>query len=234
MVPVAGIVFDMDDTLYLERDYVRSGFLVISEFLETAGEVSADRLFKDMIEIFKHGNRRTVFNQVLLKWPQLQSIASVDKLVQIYRNHEPDICLLPGIEDLIVGLRNQGIRIGLISDGFAIAQQAKFRALGIEELVDLAIFTDVWGRDFWKPHSRAFELTAARWGVPHSALVYVGDNPAKDFVAPLRLGWHTIRLKIPGQIHENGEAYYGATAAEYECTSISSLAELLRIWVSRD
>ncbi|HPL26305.1 MAG TPA: HAD family hydrolase [Myxococcota bacterium] len=229
---VEGVVFDMDDTLYLERDYALSGFRAVARFLASPDESAVDVLYRHMAETFESGNRRTVFNQVLLEWPHLQATASVKELVQIYRNHDPAIHLLPGIADLLTELKAQGIPVGLISDGFLPSQESKFRALGIRELVDPAIFTDAWGSEFWKPHPRAFMSTAQTWGIPDSRLAYIGDNPAKDFVAPSALGWRTVRLRIPGQIHEDEEARTETTAAECECTSVRSLTELLRKWTS--
>lgn len=231
MGSIAGVIFDMDDTLYLEQEYVLSGFRAAAEFLATHGGGSAETLYAYMIEKFRHGNRRAVFDDVLATWPQLQLQTSVDELVQIYRVHDPTIQPLPGMVDLLAELSGKGTRIGLISDGFLIAQQTKFRVLAIECLFDLVMFTDSWGREYWKPHSWAFEATSAALGIPGSKLVYVGDNPFKDFTAPAKLGWRTVRLRLPGQLHADHEAPEGEVVAQHECTSVHDLAEMLSKWV---
>lgn len=230
MGSVEGVIFDMDDTLYLEQEYVLSGFRAVAEFLAAHGGGSAEALYAHMTKQFKHGNRRAVFDDVLATWPQLQLQTSVDELVQTYREHDPDIHPLPGIVDMLEDMRGKGTRIGLISDGFLIAQQTKFRALSIEHLFDLVVFTDSWGREYWKPHPRAFEATAAALSITGSKLVYVGDNPFKDFTAPLKLGWQTVRLRLPGQLHMDHEAREGEVVAQYECTSVRGLARMLNEW----
>jgi len=230
MGSVEGVIFDMDDTLYLEQEYVLSGFRAVAKFLAVHGGGRAEALYAHMTETFRHGNRRAVFDDVLATWPQLRLQTSVDDLIQIYRAHYPSIQLLPGIVDMLEDMRGKGTQIGLISDGFLIAQQTKFRALSIEHLFDLVVFTDSWGREYWKPHPRAFEATAAALSIPGSKLVYVGDNPFKDFTAPSELGWRTVRLRFPGQLHMDHEASEGAVDAQHECTSVHELAEMLNEW----
>lgn len=224
---IDGVVFDMDDTLYFEYDYVLSGFRAVAESLAMGNDHKAESLYKYMIDVFEHGDRRNIFDQVLIKWPNLLYITTVENMVQLYRCHTPNIRLMPGISDIILYLKDHGIRIGLITDGFYKAQHAKFAALGIDQLIDLAIFTDIWGHDFWKPHPRAFETIAESWGIPHSKLVYIGDNPQKDFIAPIKLGWQTIRLKVAGQIYENNKGTY----ADVECISVSALKNILQQWI---
>jgi putative hydrolase of the HAD superfamily len=230
MERVEGIVFDMDDTLYLEQDYVRSGFQAVACFLAPRSGLEQDSLYEYMARVFAHGDRRTVFNQVLRAWPELESYTSVDELIQVYRNHEPCIQPLLGIPELLDRSRVQGLHIGLISDGYLAAQKGKFKALGLSALIDPAIFTDTWGRDFWKPHTRAFELISKTWRIPHDRLVYVGDNPAKDFIAPTGLGWRTIRLRLPGQLHEHEGVSGSNGVVDHECKSVRELEELIRAW----
>ena len=57
------------------------------------------------------------------------------------------------------------------------------------------------GRDFWKPSPRGFEKIGELLDVPHERCAYVGDNPAKDFVAPNALGWRTVQYVRAGQVH---------------------------------
>lgn len=57
------VVFDIDDTLYLERDYVRSGFLAVEGIV---AERFAARGFADQAwAAFERGVRGTIFNECL-------------------------------------------------------------------------------------------------------------------------------------------------------------------------
>ena len=125
-------------------------------------------------------------------------------------------------------LRSRGVRIGIITDGVRAGQQRKLEALPLgADRIDRAILTDAWGREFWKPHPRAFEEIEKGWQIPAEELVYVGDNPAKDFLAPRQLGWHTVRLRTAGQEHFSAEGPSEAHAAELEVENFSGLANEL-------
>ncbi|MGH9118455.1 MAG: HAD family hydrolase, partial [Acidimicrobiales bacterium] len=91
------VVFDIDDTLYLERDYVRSGFAAV-------GALVGDRLgvpdFADRAwTAFLHGTRRTIFDDTLVACGLDPEPDLVGELVERYRTHEPAISLLPDAVD---------------------------------------------------------------------------------------------------------------------------------------
>ena len=44
--------------------------------------------------------------------------------------------------------------LGLISDGYLVAQQKKLAALNIREAFQAVVFSDAFGRDSWKPSPR--------------------------------------------------------------------------------
>jgi putative hydrolase of the HAD superfamily len=101
--------------------------------------------------------------------------------------------------ELLDEAKARSLRLAVISDGFLGGQRQKVRALGLSRWFDPILLTDAWGRPCWKPHPRAFLKIQARYGFSPEELVYIGDNPAKDFQAPNRLGWNTIHLVMPGQ-----------------------------------
>src|SRR5207249_9586322 len=102
------------------------------------------------------------------------------------RDWSSDVCS----SDLSVCAR---ARTAIISDGPLAAQQRKVEALGLQAWFDPILLTDRWGRDFWKPHERAFREIEALTAAGGAACAYLGDNPQKDFVAPSRLGWRAGR-----------------------------------------
>lgn len=198
-----GVVLDLDDTLYLERDYVRSGFGAVAAHLARERGVDADRVRTHLWDRFTRGERGSHFDDLVASDPALAGTGVAD-LVEVYRHHVPDIRLLPGVPELLRALRTDARPTALISDGVLAGQEAKVAALGLTDLVDgPVVLTDVWGRDGWKPDPRAFVHVAEAWGMPHDDLVYVGDNPHKDFDAPRALGWACVRLRMPGQLHHD-------------------------------
>ena len=200
--PKLGVVFDLDDTLYLERDYVKSGFRAVAKTAVKHTGTSADEAFNFLWNEFTAGVRGSSFNALLERYPELAQRVDVPALVRCYREHAPDIHYLPGIKPLLDELKNADVPLAVISDGPLVSQAAKAKALNVSLYADPVVLTDAWGQDFWKPHVRAFEHVAAAFGLPPEQLIYIGDNPVKDFHAPTALGWRSVRLRLPGQVRE--------------------------------
>jgi putative hydrolase of the HAD superfamily len=227
---IRGAVFDMDDTLYLERDYVRSGFGEVSRLLSKGDADSEARLFAFLWERFERGERGNHFDLLLESDPRLKREASVDALVRAYRLHAPLIRPLPGMTELIRDLKDAGVRIAVVTDGPRDSQARKAEALGLHGLADPILLTDDWGREWWKPHPRAFRHLESLWDFAPETMIYVGDNPAKDFVAPKALGWKTLRLRLPEQLRFADDPPAPDHAPDEEALSPEALVARLKRW----
>ena len=94
----------------------------------------------------------------------------------------PEIELYDGVRNLILNLKKKGIKVGIITDGRPEGQHNKIIALGLDDLVEDIIITDeLGGTQFRKPNDIAFRIMQNRWRTPFEQLVYVGENPNKDF-----------------------------------------------------
>ena len=112
--------------------------------------------------------------------------------------------------------------LGLISDGYLIAQENKLAALRIADAFEAIVFSDALGRDSWKPSPRPYQRIMELIPGPPNDFVYIADNPRKDFVTARRLGWETI------QIARREGMYHGVEESlEYRADAvITSLFEL--------
>lgn len=190
------VVLDVDDTLYLERDYVRSGFQAVEAAAGIAGFAAA------AWALFESGVRGDTFDQALAKLGPPHDQVSVAELVRHYRTHAPTIDLSADARLLLDRLHGAGVPLAGVTDGPLESQQAKVAALRLADWSVGVIFTAAYGPGFGKPHPRAFAELAERSGVaPHEHL-YVADNPRKDFGGPQELGWSTVRVRRPGSLHE--------------------------------
>ncbi|MET0588140.1 MAG: HAD family hydrolase [Novosphingobium sp.] len=192
----AVFVFDLDDTLYLERDFARSGFAAVGQFLREA--LGVEGFAAHCGRLLSSGARGTIFNQALSDLGWSCDSVLVDRMVEIYRDHVPTIALAPDAEACLSQLRG---RLALITDGPEKTQRAKIAALGLGEHIDLMVVTGAWPGEFGKPHPRAFKEVMTWSGQPAEAHIYVADNAAKDFIAPRALGWRTVQILRPGRIH---------------------------------
>ena len=193
------VVFDLDDTIFPERDYVRSGYGAVAQHLRRT--LAVDGPFEHWLwERFLEGRFDRAFDGLNHRFNLSLTPQQIADLVTVYRNHTPNIRPRDGMIDLLVDLR-RSFDLAMISDGFLPAQQLKVEALGIEAMFDHIVFTARHGREFWKPSRLGFELVQHHFDVDHAACAYVGDNVSKDFVAPNALGWLTVQLAMPDQVH---------------------------------
>lgn len=216
----AVIVFDLDDTLYLERDYVESGLRAVGAWAADQLEVAG--LGEGMLEHFRAGARGHLFDDALTGVGIEPAPALIARMIQVYRQHRPCIHLA---EDAMRYLACPPSRTGLalITDGYLDAQRRKIRALGLHASgIEIAVCTDRWGRDAWKPSCRAFEYVQRFFGLPAGAFVYVADNPDKDFHAPRRLGWRSVQINRSGRLHM--AASPGSESAGQEIDSLDALS----------
>lgn len=191
---VQGVILDLDDTLYAEKEYVKSGF---SYLCDTEDCMKGE--FERLWQFFEEGVA-PIDN--LLKEKELFSETLKKKLLTAYRYHVPTIHLYPDVLDFLREWRdcNPRNKLGLITDGRVEGQNNKIDALGIRSKFDEIIITDELAglhgnvRRFRKPNPLAFQIMRERLGIDYSQLVYIGDNPKKDFQAPLRLGMQVIQF----------------------------------------
>jgi putative hydrolase of the HAD superfamily len=213
------VVFDLDDTLYPERDYVLSGFKAVDEWLVADHAITG--FYDHAVTLFTAGRRGKIFDEALLALGCTPSAALVQQLVAAYRSHRPDLSLFPDA-DAALEWAGKRFNLGLITDGYREVQVRKIEALGLETRIPCRIVTDALGREFWKPHPEAYRRVMAHYGGEASGYVYVADNPRKDFIAAKALGWKTMRFRRTGREH----ADYEPNAAEAADVDIASLVEI--------
>ena len=179
------VIFDLDDTLYSEKEYVRSGYRKIAEAFPQIPD-----LYEKLLAAFKEG--KPAIDAAFEESGALTD-ENKAKAIQTYRFQIPDIRLYPGVRDMLADIRAGGRKLGLITDGRPEGQRAKIEALGIENLFDEMIITDeLGGPQKRKPCEDAFVIMQERMDVPFGRMAYVGDNIRKDFMAPDRLGMKSI------------------------------------------
>jgi putative hydrolase of the HAD superfamily len=202
--PLRAIVFDLDDTLYPERQYVHSGYRAIEAHLHS--RLGMEGHFADWLWArFEAGQASGAFDAMSDAFALDLSAEQIGQLVEVYRHHRPRLKAYEGVTPMLESLARFR-PLGLVSDGFLPAQSLKLDAVGLRGFFQAVVFTEAMGREFWKPSLAGFKRIADQLGVDHSQCCYVGDNPAKDFVAPRQLGWRTVQLKLPGQVHSHKAA----------------------------
>lgn len=224
---IRALLFDLDDTIYDEKQFVKSGFIRVAKFIEDKFKINKKDFYKILIDIYNHGSRGNIFNLALKKVNIIFDEDIIYLMVKIYREHNPEIKLDKNIRSLLIKLRRI-YSLGIITDGYFKVQKKKVQALKLEGLFDSIIYTDKYGREYWKPNVLAYKLALEELGdILPEGTVYIGDNPHKDFIGAKKVGITTVRVLYRNREYSNvrlNKEY----EAHYEIEELIDILELLR------
>lgn len=190
---IEAVVFDLDDTLFPEKDYVCSGYRAVAAAFPQIENMEG--------KLWNAFQRKLPAIDAVLEAEGLATAENKTLALQIYRSHFPQISLCPQVETLLNRLCKEK-KLGLITDGRPEGQWAKIRALDLEPYFDKIIVTDeLGGPAFRKPNETAFRLMQKALDVPFEKMVYIGDNMGKDFIAPEKLGMQMIYFNNPDGLY---------------------------------
>ncbi len=207
-------IFDLDDTLYKEIDFLKSAYREIAMII---GHLEA---FDFMLDSYLYGDN--AFKSVIYKY---HLKFTVGQLLDIYRNHKPDISLEQDTITTLDALKARGIIMCLLTDGRSVTQRNKIEALGLYrwfEEEDILI-SEEFG--YGKPSIECYQYFLDHY--PDAQFTVIGDNPAKDFLTPNKLGWMTICLRPNGQnIHNQNLKVPKEYLAKHKIDNLSQIKRI--------
>jgi HAD hydrolase, family IA, variant 1 len=123
--------------------------------------------------------------------------------------------LLPGALPLIDSLKQMGLPVGILSNGFTEVQEHKLQVTGLDKMIDIMVLSDEIGIN--KPNVRLFEHAMKRAGQTRpSAQLMIGDNATTDIAGAISAGWNAILYdrSLP-LLHTKGKGYHMVSALEH-------------------
>jgi putative hydrolase of the HAD superfamily len=216
------IVFDLDDTLYDEISFVHSGFRAVAEFGEANYGWSLDGSLQRLQCYLATLGRGEVFDY----WLRQHSVWShrlVKQCVHVYRHHHPKIELFPYSREVLEKARQIG-PIYLVTDGHKIVQKNKIVALGLEATFKRSFITHRFGIKNAKPSLHCFDIIRRSERCSWEEMMYVGDNPNKDFISLNRVGARTVRVMTGAFASTFAKPGYDALV------TVSDLSKLPDVW----
>lgn len=218
------VVFDLDDTLYPEIEFVKSGFLAVARAF---GE---PLLFEKMCALLETHGRGKVFDLALESFG-LSSKSAIKQALSIYRQHTPKITLPRESQEILEYYQKRHIPLYIVTDGNKLVQANKIKALGLDRYVKKSFITHRYGTIHAKPSPHCFLKIAHNEGVEYGDVVYIGDNCNKDFVGIKKLGFRTIRIKQGMFADVQKPQEY---QAEYEIQNLLELKKRLKVRQNED
>ncbi len=210
-----------------EYDYVMGGYRAVAKRLSQDEDItmSEDEIFEKLKELSKTSYKE-VYNRFLDSLGIPRDEERIQGLVRVYKQHEPHLKLYDDVRETLDALKEKGIRLGIISDGDVARQKNKLKITGIENDFDCVIITDELGDiSYRKPDERSYIKMSETLGVDFSDMLYVGDNPTKDFFITTKYPIKTARIIREHGIYAKADYREGVT----EDYRIESLRDVIGI-----
>ena len=209
------LIFDLDDTLYKEIDFLKSAYR------EIARVIGHPEAFDFMLDSYLYGDN--AFKSVIYKY---NLKFTIDQQLDIYRNHKPNISLDQDTATTLDALKARGIIMCLLTDGRSVTQRNKIEALGLARWFspDDILISEEFGHS--KPSMECYQYFINRY--PDAEFVVIGDNPAKDFITPNKLAWKTMCLLDDGRnIHKQKRIIDNEYNPVYEINQLNALVDYI-------
>ena len=196
------VIFDLDDTLYKEIDFLKSGYRKVAELVEKHYGIEASGVYNRLLEWYCSGE-----NPFVCLNEKYGLSNRLEDFLNVYRFHRPSLGLSEDTKETLTSLKERGVVLGIITDGREITQKQKIEALGLTEWISMDNVIINEDKSHFKPNHWGFKrmMLQCYEQIPNSDLsfCYVGDNPEKDFLTPNQLGWNSICVLDDGRnIHK--------------------------------
>ena len=191
--PVKAVVFDLDDTLFLQSEWLAGAWRAVATEAAAHSAVDPAQMEAALVAIAAEGSDKgRIIDRAL---ERLGVETDPRPLVQAFRLFRPStLAPLPGVADMLRHVRSR-VPLGLVSDGDPEIQTAKLELLGLSTAFDAVVLSDLIGRQYRKPDPTPFRRVLEELGVDASDAVYVGDRPDKDVIGARGAGMRVIRVR---------------------------------------
>ena len=190
------IVFDLDDTLYQEIDFVRSAYNYIQNFILLKYKIDISPITNKAIKDLKI----RLYDEIIKQTYLTESTFPLNQYLILYRYHYPNLSINQDLISFLDTLKNQYL-LGLITNGRSVTQRNKLRALQLINFFDTIIISEESGYSKPQPENyKSFEILYPEC----KQFIYIGDNSNIDFKYPsISEKWTPICLLNKGEnIHK--------------------------------
>ena len=206
---LTAVVFDLDDTLHDDTRAYQSAAREIAEEIAAAHGVDAEKLLAAFIDSSSRYWRALSADHLLTPisvsrlemWTSaLQAVGVADEATIHTATRRYAECRrkyyspFPGALQLLDALRKRGMKLGLITNGFAETHYEKLELLGLERAFDAVLCADEVG--MVKPDPRIFLHACELLGTAPEKTAMVGDRYFRDISGAREAGMFTVYLDV--------------------------------------
>jgi putative hydrolase of the HAD superfamily len=214
------IVFDLDDTLYPYRAFLRSGFTAVGARLAAERGLSAPAVVRCLRDALRTPQRGRELQRLCEQFAL--PVDLIPMLKTTMRHHAPSL-RLPGASRLVLTELRARWRVGVLTNGDPVVQRRKTEALRLGSFVDVVVFACECGDGFGKPAPQTFHTVLDRLEARPEAAVFVGNDVQADMMGASSVGMRTIHV---GPDARDARRPCGSNACSAHAQSLRHVPEL--------
>ncbi|HVA32849.1 MAG TPA: HAD family hydrolase [Candidatus Baltobacteraceae bacterium] len=193
---LGGIGFDVDHTLLIDNKLERVAFMRLLETIEDAGGKALGTFDEesDRIDELLHLQREAFFSieEAVRRFVSERGVEPNDSYVTRFQTMavqmvDDFVIPLPGVKQTLQVLRDRGLRVAVLSNGWNPLQIRKAQRAGFEGPVLAS--ADIGQQ---KPGARSFEALLGALGTRPQHTWFVGDDPRSDVGGAREAGLHAV------------------------------------------
>ncbi|KYC99902.1 2-haloalkanoic acid dehalogenase [Heyndrickxia sporothermodurans] len=216
---IKAVLFDLDGTL-LNRDLSVREFICdqYHRFYRFLGHIPKEKYVSKFIELDCRGYvwKDKVYEQLVNEY-NIHTITP-EQLLEDYITQFKNSCVLyPNLIVMLEMLKDNNMKLGMITNGKGQFQMDNVAALGIENYFDAILISEWEGCK--KPEPQIFEKALRKLNVSASESLFVGDHPDNDVKAAENAGMKGIWKK---------DEYWGKVEADYIINDLSEIPIILK------
>ena len=194
MADLRAVTVDLDDTLFPQSTWLAGAWAAVAA---AAVPYGVPDLLPPLLSIAAEGSDKGAIIDRALAAVGVDGTDFMSALLAAFNTWAPArLDLYPGARDGLLRLRSDGLTLAVITDGNAVIQRSKLRALGLFELVDHVVISDeIGGRATRKPSPEPFLRALQLCSCTADETIHIGDRPAKDVAGAAGVGMRTIRVR---------------------------------------
>lgn len=174
-------VFDLDDTIYDETEFLFSAYRFISDYIAGKSGEKAVKYETFLIHSFKTFGREKLFDRLIADF-QLCDVVTVEELLQLLRSHKVPLTIHEKVLSFLRKLIREDKQIFILTNGHPVQQRNKIQGLGLSRI--LPGIKIIYANEYEpKPSPYCINRIIEHDKVSRSEILVIGDSETDRLTA---------------------------------------------------
>ncbi|MDO8428772.1 MAG: HAD-IIIA family hydrolase [Candidatus Diapherotrites archaeon] len=220
---IKAVLFDLDNTLV---DFVKmkhqASEAAVSAMVDAGLNIHEEKGIRKLFQMYKkHGfENQKIFNKFIKQEHGFVDYKLLANAIVAYRKvRASHVQPYPHTRQVLLNLRDQGIKIGIVSDAPKLQAWTRLVELNLQDFFNVVIAVGGTGKE--KPNAIPFRQACQKLKIPASEILFVGDNPKRDIQGAQKVGMKTALAKY-------GQFAFGKSKADYVIKNINDILNIVK------